>query len=190
MKMQSCGTQFQCIHLQKLLLLLRFSKHWGRGVWKDYKKPKRSRTLLWGILCLLVISETTFILSHQYDNSNMSWTSMTKLNMPNWMGKCHEVSMLSKKLWPTEEIWEWERWSFLEDSIPTGCPCQKVSPENIKHNTGTLYVLHMLYLAIYMYIQEKWKKKMSWIWGRCGSHIWEEFGGVEEEEGRNLIIKL
>ena len=38
-------------------------------------------------LCLLVISETTSIKSHQSDSLNMSWTRTIPIDMPKWVGK-------------------------------------------------------------------------------------------------------
>ena len=79
----------------------RLSEHCKRMGRKDWKS-QRIRKFVVG-LCLIMISEATFIKSHHYNCQHVSLTRVTSINEQTGRRKSQEVSPLHKNLLATEE---------------------------------------------------------------------------------------
>lgn len=72
-------------YIYKTLPHLRFRNHYGR--WgREMVRARGPESLLW--VCLLATSEAACTTSHQHDCLNRSWTRMTPIGLPKWIGDC------------------------------------------------------------------------------------------------------
>lgn len=72
--------------------------------WKECKSHNNEKFAM--RLCFLLISENTFIKSHQYDCPDMFGTRMTPINCHVGLGKVHRNSTLHKLLQAIKESCE------------------------------------------------------------------------------------
>lgn len=99
---------------------LRLSEHCKRMGRKDWKR-QRIRKFVVG-LCLIMISEATFIKSHQYDCQQVSLTRVTSINLANCKKKISRSLTITQK-----SIGNWgklrsEEVVLTESSTQNGCP--------------------------------------------------------------------